>query len=127
MSRVELEAFYRFRANAKFDSKSTYYLSTNYIDDSNIIETSLKEKERLERERNELANRNMEKAVKLKKQDEILRIIKEKRVVFEFFDKTSTYEEYNKAIRNNWNYKEEDYKKYLLTQEEFDLLKEVLL
>ena len=37
----ELEAFKRFRDNAKFDNKSKYYLSTQYIDDSDIIETAL--------------------------------------------------------------------------------------
>lgn len=55
-----------------------------------------------------------------------LETIKEKRIVFEFFDKTSTYEEYNKAIRNNWDYKEENYKKYLLTEDEYITVKEAL-
>ena len=41
----ELQAFKRFRDNAKFDNKSDYYLSTQYIDDNDIIETALKDLE----------------------------------------------------------------------------------
>lgn len=64
----------------------------------NIIETALKEKE---------------------KQDEILRIIKEKRVDIDMFMKCEDLDSYNYNIMY-WHGN-------TLTQEEYDLLKEVLL
>lgn len=37
-----LEAFKRFRHNALFDNQNDYFLSTQYIDDNDIIETTFK-------------------------------------------------------------------------------------
>lgn len=96
----ELETFYRFRANVKFDNQSEYYLSTHYIDDSGTIETALKKQEQDQK--------------KLK----ALEIIKEKLLYIDFklLLSSTDYETYCFMIGNK-----------KLTEEEYDLLKEVLL
>ena len=53
-------------------------------------------------------------------------IIKQKKVRLDYLMKTQTYEQYNHAMKIEFDYKEEDYIGYLLSQEEFDLLKETL-
>ena len=61
---------------------------------------------------------------KLKKQDEILRIIKEKRVNVLELSTCANYETFI-AFFNMWNWYGE-YDRFILTQTEFDLLKEWL-
>lgn len=98
----ELEAFRRFRANAIFDNQSEYYLSAYFIDDSDIIETALK----------------------------ALEIIKEKRVDISVLIESESLREYTDRIcvRVNFGRPSEQNLTYLkLAQEEYDLLKEVLL
>jgi len=87
----ELAAFKRFRHNAKIDNKTDYHLSTQYIDDNDIIESALK----------------------------ALEIIKEKDPDVGWLKRASNLYHYNMGM---------GIKSYgVLTQEEYDLLKEVLL
>lgn len=73
----ELEALRRFRNNAKIDNKSDYYLSTQYIDDNDIIESALKRLELYES--NQIF---IERAKKLK----VLEILKSKEMLSVFKD-----------------------------------------
>lgn len=73
----ELEAFERFRNNAKFDNQSDYYLSTKYIDDSDIVETALKDYEKIKKEFDDMfyISRN---SIKIMRKLKALEIIKNK-------------------------------------------------
>jgi len=116
----ELEAFRRFRDNAKFDNKTDYYLSTQYIDDSDIIETAIERLIEYDEIGVKFAILNDSREKKLK----ALEIIKEKRVdITTLFDCLNA-EEYNRwvPVRSHYSYPPLE-----LTQEEYDLLKEVLL
>ena len=77
-------------------------------EDFKLIETALKRLEELEKIKCELQSRIVELNVELKKQDEFLRIIKKFRLVEKMYDTSLVID-------------------IPLTQEEFDLLKEVLL
>lgn len=84
-----------------------------------IIETEL---ERLEEARDmwkSIADNLKEKS---DKQDEVLRIIKEKNVDIYGIKESQDVYDYNSGIEN-----EPDFEKRLLTKKDFDLLKEVLL
>ena len=56
-----------------------------------------------------------------------LEIIKDKRVDICYFMNCKTLEEYNDDVLASYAYEENDAKQRMLTQEEYDLLKEVLL
>lgn len=91
----ELEAFKNIRREAGIPYFSTLYDIDMWKDDLSIVENALKGKE---------------------KQDEIFRIIKEKRVNFTALYSSKKLETYNWCMTP----------KEQLTQTEFDLLKEVL-
>ena len=56
-----------------------------------------------------------------------LEIIKEKRVDVCYFMNCRTLEEYNDDVLGSYAYEKDDAEQRMLTQEEYDLLKEVLL
>ena len=95
-----------------------------------IIEQELKEYEmehtlriRLENINYELVREKQENEKKLK----ALEIIKNKRVVIPILINSANLKAYNEYIMANGGYVDYLYQDLLLTQEEFDLLKEVLL
>ena len=114
-----------------------------YKEELDIIETALKEYEKLKKEVNEISDfglkayrvelekqinsnkkyRTTNKRLRVKNQKlyEILRIIKEKHVdcfkLIAIFRTSNNIEHYNQNYGSNWQ----------LTQEEYDLLKEVLI
>lgn len=91
------------------------YASKQSLD---IIETALKEYEGAKKHIEALNKERIENSIKIKALD----VIKEKRVQFSLLYKSETVEEYN-----DWLWAIIGYKVYPLTQEEYDLLKRVLL
>ena len=120
----ELEALKRFRENAKFDTKSDYYLSTKYIDDNDIIETALKEKETPTETFEQFVG---EPSDVIYKKLKALKIIKEKNVIISLLKDCSNFQEYNDCCNYSLKYVFKNFYPIDLTQEEFDLLREVLL
>lgn len=55
-----LEAFRRFKRNTKIDNENEYFLSTQYIEDNDIIESTLKNKEQDKELYNKVAKANLE-------------------------------------------------------------------
>ena len=111
----ELEALEKI-GNAK--TKDTSFgdtIKTNLTKQYKIIETALKEYEGAKNHIEALNKERIENSIKLK----ALEIIKEKRVDVDYLIESVSLEEYNKHIQYCYG--------SLLTQEEYDLLKEVLL
>ncbi len=126
-----LEAFRRFRDNAKFDNKSDYYLSTQYIDDNDIIESALKEVSGEDRaflsdiKKGKLHPLTTQCYQDLLKKRRALEIIKEKKVDVQFIMEHPEAKNvfwYNSsftgALCEGWR---------MLSQEEYDLVRKVLL
>ena len=87
-------------------------------EDLDIIFTELKEREKYRKRCLELEEQNF-------KQDEILRIIKEKEVCVYLLSGCDNVEQYNNSI-DLFEMPKKNTHKYHLSKEEFDLLKEVL-
>ena len=90
-----------------------------YNDYCEIIEATLNRLEKLEKERKELMQSNIEKS-------EILRIIKEKNVCISVIKDSNLVEEYNDIICYHKVHSMSFEKPMLLAYEEYDLLKECL-
>lgn len=138
MDRKIEEAFQKIRSitikpnTARFtDAPITLF----YKDELNTIESELKRleedvetwKEVAKHKENEfnIIHEECERLTYIKnKQDEILRIIKEKGVDVRYLQECENLKQYNGTVVLNWNdEKEAEYHNELLTQEEFDLLK----
>ena len=91
-------------------------------EDYKTIETELKRLKELEKENDLLKSLIKVYEASEKNGDEILRIIKEKKVEVNILEDCKTCKEYNDFIKHRVWFQEE----YVLTQAEFDLLKEWL-
>ena len=126
----ELEAFERIKNHTLSYAGDIYKTFTDsrekQVQDLDIIETTLKEydgaKKHIEALNKEIIENSI-KSIKLK----VLEIIKEKRVDACYFMNCRTLEEYNDDVLASYAYEENDAEQRMLTQEEYDLLKEVLL
>lgn len=62
-----------------------------------------------------------------KKKYQVIDIFRRKKVRLDYLEKTETSEQYNHAMKIEFDYREERYASYLLTDEEYILTKEVVL
>lgn len=103
--------------------------NVNYGEEFDIIEKELKELE----ERREMMKRFNEACVPMildnetEKKLKALEIINKKEINISVLKVCSTFKEYNNYIRNEYQYCTEIIEEMSLTQEEWDLLREVLL
>ena len=112
-----LEALNELKYKGFYYSKDSIDISTFVQMRLDIIETELKRLEELEKGFKTLEKKIVRYKKHIDKDNEILRIIKEKMVNLEYLKCCETYEQY-KTICSYWNE---------ITQEEYDLLREVLL
>lgn len=131
----ELEAYRRLCIHLNY--KDDYLFNGGWREDDETIETALKEKENIEKTINELFSDNGKviTTIDIKKQLKALVIIKEKMVnTAEFIsyvkDTNHNYETYLLDYSQEYWYlhiNDNNETSYCLTQEEYGLLKEVLL
>ena len=116
----------------KFDGWTRIEVMNRY---KPIIETALKELNEyksilkdfgLENPQNLIDNLNIIKDSKFHEKIKALEIVKDKQVEVCYFMNCETLEEYNDDVIAAYAYEEDAAKQRMLTQEEYDLLKEVL-
>lgn len=107
-----------------------FVMDKEWEENYQIIEKELKRLEELEKAFKALS-KDDEKAKKLLsleiEKNRALEIIKEKRVDVCYFMNCRTLEEYNDDVLASYAYDEVDAEQRMLTQQEYDLLREVLL